>query len=280
MIDCTKYQPICNHFSPYFDQKFWVWRKRKCHYILRVIVSYADGRDIVLFQIAGELPGMMTVNASDIATHLRQQISSGRFAAQDRLPPERVLAEQYGVARGTVRQALRQLEQSQFVERRPGSGTYVTFSDGEAERPISEITRPRELVDARFAVEPQMCRLAVLHATAAELDSLRAHFERMEGCEHDSATFADVDEEFHMAIARCTQNPMILWMMRQIHETRSHAQWGRMRELTLNPEIIRVYNQQHRQIIDSIAQRDPEGAADAMKKHLATARQTLVGLAD
>ncbi len=223
---------------------------------------------------------MMTVNATDIATTLKRQISSGRFGAQDRLPPERVLAEQYGVARGTIRQALRQLEESRFVERRPGSGTYVTWTDGHDERPISEVTRPMDLVDARFAVEPQMCRLAVLHATGAELDKLRGYMERMEACEHDSATFAEVDEAFHLAIARCTQNPMIQWMMRKIHETRSHAQWARMRELTLDPEIIRIYNRQPRAVVEAIVNRDPEAAAEAMKKHLSTARQTLVGLAD
>ncbi|MCC5983429.1 MAG: FadR family transcriptional regulator [Rhodobacteraceae bacterium] len=223
---------------------------------------------------------MMTVNATDIATALKQQISSGRFAVRDRLPPERVLAEQYGVARGTIRQALRQLEESRFVERRPGSGTYVTWSDGDDTRPISEITRPLDLVDARFAVEPQMCRLAVLHATGAELEKLRGLLGRMEDCEDDSAAFADIDEDFHLAIAEATANPMIEWMMRKIHETRSHAQWARMRELTLNPDVIRIYNRQHRAVVDAIEHRNPEAAAEAMKKHLSTARQTLVGLAD
>ncbi len=222
----------------------------------------------------------MTLNASDIATELKRQISTGRFEIHERLPPERILAERYGVARGTVRQALRQLEQLLFVERKPGSGTYVTWSGNDAGRPISEITRPLDLVDARFAVEPQMCRLAVLHATGAEIDDLCAHLDRMDACENDSATFADVDETFHMAIASCTQNPMIQWMMRQIHETRSHAQWARMRELTLSPEVIRTYNAQHRAVVDAIAHRDPEAAAEAMKLHLSTARRSLTGLAD
>lgn len=219
-------------------------------------------------------------SASDIAAELKRQISSGRYDTNDRLPPERILAEHYGVARGTVRQALRHLEDARFVERKPGSGTYVTWSGEHAARPISEVTRPLDLVDARFAVEPQMCRLAVLHATGAELEVLNGYLDRMEACEDDSAAFADIDEEFHLALARCTQNPMIIWMMRMIHETRTHAQWARMRQLTLTPEVIRTYNAQHRAVVDAISERAPERAAEAMKLHLATARRTLVELTD
>ena len=195
----------------------------------------------------------------------------------ERLPPERTLAERYGVARGTVREALRQLEQMGFVERRPGSGTYVTWSDGRSAPSVTEITRPLELVDARFAVEPQMCRLAVLHATDAELNELRALLDAMEGCEEDPVRFADFDEEFHLALARCTQNPMIVWMMQKIHEVRSHVQWARMRLLTLNPEVVRHYNRQHRAVFDAIADRESERAAQAMVAHLATARASLMG---
>lgn len=224
--------------------------------------------------------GATVVGSADIAAELRRQIASARFMPSERLPPERLLAERYGVARGTVRQALRQLEQMGFVERRPGSGTYVTWEDDRAEQSVTEITRPLELVDARFGVEPHMCRLAVLRATDLELNQLRALLDAMETCAQDSARFADIDEEFHLAIARCTQNPMVIWMMEKIHEVRSHAQWSRMRLLTLNPEVVALYNRQHRAVIDAIADRDTERAAQAMKAHLSTAKASLVAVTD
>lgn len=219
-------------------------------------------------------------NATEIAAELRRQISSGGYDTNERLPPERILAVQFGVARGTVRQALQHLEDARFVARKPGSGTYVTWSGNEITRPISDRTRPLDLVDARFAVEPQMCRLAVLHATGAELEELREYLGRMDACENDTAAFADTDEAFHLALARCTQNPMINWMMLKIHETRTHEQWARMRQLTLNPGVIRTYNIQHREVVEAISERSPERAAEAMKRHLATARRTLVELTD
>lgn len=216
------------------------------------------------------------MNAADIAGTLRRQISSAQFTRNDRLPPERTLAERFGVARGTVREALKQLEDTGFVERRAGSGTYVTYSERDETRSIVETTRPLELIDARFAVEPQMVRLAVLHATEFELAKAEAHMRAMESCNGDALTFADADDRFHLALARCSQNALIVWMMQKMHEVRSHAQWARMRTITLEPGIIDHYNRQHRGIVDAIRARDAEAAGRLMKEHLETARRSLV----
>lgn len=219
------------------------------------------------------------MNAADIAGALRRQIASARFVQNDRLPPERALAEQFGVARGTVREALKQLEESGFVARRPGSGTYVTFSEKDETRSIVETTRPLELIDARVGVEPHMCRLAVLHATDFDLAKTEAHLQAMEGCGGDAAVFANADEHFHLALARCSHNALIVWIMEKMHEVRSHAQWNRMRAMTLEPGIIALYNRQHRAIVEAIRARDAETAARLMREHLDTARRSLVDAA-
>ena len=219
------------------------------------------------------------MNAADIAGALRKQIASARFAQNDRLPPERSLAEQFGVARGTVREALKQLEESGFVQRRAGSGTYVTYSEQDETRSIVETTRPLELIDARFAVEPHMLRLAVLHSTEFDLAKAEAHLQGMETCGGDPAVFADIDERFHLALARCSHNALIVWMMEKMHEVRSHSQWARMRTITLEPGIIATYNRQHRGMVDAIRARDAETAARLMREHLETARRSLVGAA-
>jgi len=216
------------------------------------------------------------MNAADIAGTLRKQIASARFARNDRLPPERTLAEQFGVARGTVREALRQLEDAGFVTRRAGSGTYVSYSEQDETRSIVETTRPLELIDARFAVEPHMCRLAVLHATDFDIAKAEAHLQTMETCEGNPEVFADADERFHLALARCAQNALIVWMMEKMHEVRSHAQWARMRTITLEPGIIDQYNRQHRAIVDAIRTRDADAAAQLMREHLESARRSLV----
>ena len=65
-------------------------------------------------------------------------------------------------------------------------------------------------------------------------------------------------------------------MMQKMHEVRSHAQWARMRTITLEPGIIAHYNEQHRAIVDAIRSRDAEGAGRLMKEHLESARRSLV----
>ncbi len=216
------------------------------------------------------------MNANQIATALRREITDREILTGERLPPERILAERFGVARGTVREALRQLEVLRFVQRRAGSGTYVTWLDQNDARSITETTRPLELLDARFGLEPQVVRLAVIHATARDLAQVEVHMREMETCGDDPDIFADADERFHLALADCAQNMLMRWMMTKMHEVRSHAQWGQMRTLTLVPGIIETYNQQHRQIFDAIRNRDAEGATRAMRAHLNTSRQSLV----
>ncbi|MEM9059739.1 MAG: FadR/GntR family transcriptional regulator [Pseudomonadota bacterium] len=215
------------------------------------------------------------MNARDITLDLRRRITDAAYQRDARLPPERMLSEEYGVARGTVREALKTLEDMGFVERRAGSGTYVTYAGITLTGSIIETTRPLELVDARFALEPHMVRLAVLHATEADLARAETHLDAMEAG-FDSRLFADMDEQFHLALADAARNPMIRWMMEKTHEVRSHAQWARMRTLTLNQSIIAKYNRQHRDILDAIRSRDADAASNAMRAHLDTARRSLV----
>lgn len=215
------------------------------------------------------------MNARDITMELRRQITTSFYAQDARLPPERALSEEYGVARGTIREALKSLEDMGLVERRAGSGTYVTYAGAAEAGSVIETTRPLELVDARFAIEPHMCRLAVLHATELDLARAEGFLTEMESVT-DARQFADLDERFHLALADAAHNPMIKWMMQKTHEVRSHAQWARMRTLTLNRPIIETYNRQHRQIVDAIRARDAEGARNAMRAHLDTARRSLV----
>lgn len=247
------------------------------------------------------------MKAGDIVTALRHQIQDAGFGPTRRLPPERALADRFGVARGTVREALKRLETIGLIERRAGSGTFVappapvppapvppapvpaaaarsaappTGPDGSADAAalpsIMESTRPLELVDVRFGLEPHIVRLAVLQATERDLNRVAGQLDVMARCGSDLDAWADADEAFHRALADCAHNPLIAWMMEQCHRVRHHRQWARMRTLTLTPEIIARYNDQHRAILDGIVDRDWERASRAMRAHLETARRTLL----
>jgi GntR family uxuAB operon transcriptional repressor len=217
---------------------------------------------------------------ADVATELRQSIKSGEFQRFERLPASRSLAEDMGVARNTLRDALYQLEKEGLLETRAGSGTYVTAPEPERVPAAVDDATPLELIDARFALEPHICRLCVLHGRREDFEDLDALCSKMEAAISDPSTFAGADSAFHRRLAATTRNNLLIWLINQINTVRSLDEWTRMRHLTLDEQIIRSYNAQHREILNALRSREPERAAVKMKEHLETARMSLMRAAE
>ncbi len=216
------------------------------------------------------------MGAAEIAAELRREILNGGLPRHLRLPAERRMAEAHGVARNTVREALARLAEEGFVDIRPGSGTYVVFqTESPSTSKAIEQAGPLELMDARFALEPHICRLCVLHGRRVRFDSLDSLCARMEAALQDPVAFSEADTEFHRTLAETTGNGLLSWIIGQINSVRSQDEWTLMRQLTLNEEMIEQYNLQHRQILDAIRKREPERAATLMTEHLETARLSL-----
>ncbi|MEM1264591.1 MAG: FCD domain-containing protein [Pseudomonadota bacterium] len=215
-----------------------------------------------------------------MAAALRRAIEDGTYRRFERLPPSRGLAEDLGVARNTLRDALHLLEREGLLETRPGSGTYVVAPPEEAVPEAVEGATPLELIDARFALEPHICRLCVLNGRREDFDALERLCQVMEGALDDPTMFAEADTAFHQALATTTRNTLLIWLIGQINTVRSLDEWTRMRNLTLDRAIIGLYNTQHRDTLDAIRARDPEGAASRMKAHLETARLSLTRAAE
>lgn len=213
---------------------------------------------------------------ADVAAEIRRSIEDGTFRRFERLPPSRQLAEQMGVARNTLRDALYQLEKEGLLETRRGSGTYVVAEPSAAVPNAVEEATPLELIDARFALEPHICRLCVLHGRREDFEALEELCTRMEAATDDPATFALADTEFHRALAATTRNNLLIWLIGQINTVRSLEEWTRMRHLTLDAPIIQQYNRQHREVLNALRSREPERAAAKMKDHLETARLSLM----
>jgi len=218
---------------------------------------------------------MRKLGSAEIAGLLRQDIRQGKLMSQERLPAERLLAENYAVARGTVREALNQLANDGLVEIRRGSGTYVLAIDAYATNPVVENATPLELIDARFALEPHICRLAVLNARNQDLEKAEELVVQMENCLKEPARFSVCDTAFHTLLAETTGNRLLIWIVAQINGVRNQDQWARMRQLTLNETTIAEYNAHHREVFEAIRNREPERAATIMKQHLEAARLSL-----
>ena len=223
---------------------------------------------------------MARQGAAEIASIMRAEIEGGAYRKHERLPASRKLAETYGVARNTLRDALAQLEEEGMLETRAGSGTYITHADQERTPAAIEEASPLELIDARFALEPHVCRLCVMHGRREDFDALEKLCTEMENAANDPQVFAEADTEFHRTLVQTTRNALLVWMIEQINAVRSLDDWTRMRQLTLDPKIIAQYNTQHRNVLTAIRAREPERAANFMKEHLETARLSLTRAAD
>ncbi len=223
------------------------------------------------------LPAQQGVSAAQIVAQLRQAILDGEYTYGQRMPAERHLAVHFGASRGTVREALRQLEEFNLVTRRVGSGTFVRYRKLADQSTVAKITSPLELIEVRFAIEPHMTRLAVLNASGQNLERLGEALEQVLAAGEDVEAFSRADEEMHMALAECTRNPLMVWLYRHINEVRGNIQWTAMKAKILTPERIRQYNQQHRELYQTVRSRDMDGAANLIAAHLEKTRQDLLG---
>jgi DNA-binding FadR family transcriptional regulator len=152
--------------------------------------------------------------SSAIADQIRSAIVGGRVQQGERLPPERELAEQFGVSRVTVRDALRGLEAMGLIEVRVGArgGAFVTVPSGSvvgqtmSDMMMMQAISPEDVVEARLIVELGTVTLACARATEEDLDRLRALGKQsLEALESKSYT-RELSWDFHAAVAEAAHN--------------------------------------------------------------------------
>lgn len=219
----------------------------------------------------------VTTGAAGIFNRIRTAIVNGDYVFNERLPSERELAEQYTVARGTVRAALDQLERAHLVRKKFGSGTFVNYNLKFDQQDITEETSPLELIETRLAIEPHIVKLVVANANNRVLRNLEEALENVVDSRQDPNSFSSADEAFHLTLAHCSQNPLLIWIYQRINDIRSHTQWSHRKNNILTPEKIEHYNCQHSDLLKAIVRRDMEGATGLMVRHLNQAKKDLLG---
>ncbi len=217
--------------------------------------------------------------SENLYDEMRKRILEGKLKKGARLPSERRLAEDNLVSRGTVREALRLLEQTGLVIRKRGSGSYINFPQSENEAnsgDVAEITSPLQLLEVRLALESQTVRLASQNMTVRDITDLENSLYEMEDAEFDKEKFSYWDKIFHLRIAEGTRNPLMIAMYGEINYVRTHDLWESIKGAILTPDRIRQYNLHHRDVFDAIRGRDPRNAATLMNKHLRLAEKDLL----
>ncbi len=204
-----------------------------------------------------------------IADHLSALIASGEFPEGSRLPSERELAEQLGVSRPSVREALIALEVGGSVEIRVGSGIYVTkrrliaLAD-----PSREGQGPFELLRARGLLEGEVAAEAARTATPDEIAVVRAAVDEMKSRQRRRLNPESADRAFHLGIARATHNSALVAVVQDLWDRGRGDIWKRMEQHFQTPELRAAILADHQAILAALQARDARGARAAMRRHL------------
>jgi len=215
-----------------------------------------------------------------IIERIRGMIRKGELAPGDRLPPERKLAEIFGVSRGSLRQAFQALAERRILESRQGDGTYLlTGIDAacSADAIVDAISEQsgflRDIIEFRRMMEPQIAALAAQRITPEGIDRLKILV-----CDQQRALVAgrdngDLDAEFHHLLAASSGNRVVSQVMTAIQAIVNES-----RSVWLQSSERRFASVEgHLRIIDALEAKDAQAACQAMKNHIAEIEHHIFG---
>lgn len=221
-------------------------------------------------------PVRRTSLSDEIVGQIIDLISRDVLKPGDRLPPERSLCKQFGVGRTSLREALRTLSVMGILEPRVGEGTFVSDNTGRyLEKSLSWglLLDPKEvtdLVETRLMLESRNVFLAAGRATEADLRELDRTIHGIEASLNRPGEFLEFDVQFHLAIARATQNSILRNLLVMIRNYLQEWIGASLEEpATHTVEVrARMSVEEHVKIVRAIRKRDAEAAQRAMEEHI------------
>jgi GntR family transcriptional repressor for pyruvate dehydrogenase complex len=208
--------------------------------------------------------------AEEIADRIRRLMLDGTLPADRPLPGERQLAARFRVSRGSVRDALRVLETIGLLETRHGQGTFPRELD--VERlvvPLASVLSYRrdlrdELLDVRRMFEPAVARVAAARISDADIAVLERLLELQRRKLKTGASAIVEDTEFHAALARATQNSVVVRIMETLNDLLIESRKQTLKQKGRPARSL----EGHEAVVDALRRRDPDAAADAMNRHI------------
>lgn len=206
-----------------------------------------------------------------LAERIREHATESDLRAGARLPAERALAEQLGVSRASLRQAIVALEVQGLVEVRHGGGTYLR-RDGLQPAPLDEVLERRrrlpDILDAREALEVKIAMLAAERRSPGDLAQIEAALVTMAAATRAGQRAEQGDADFHGAVTAAAHSEVLARMMAELA-----PEIALTREESLGqPGRPAQSLAQHRAIAEAVAAGEPARAAEAMLAHLSSVR--------
>jgi GntR family transcriptional repressor for pyruvate dehydrogenase complex len=211
-----------------------------------------------------------------VADQLQSLILADSIKPGDKLPSERELAGRMGVSRTVIREAIRVLSDRGLVRVKSGCGTYVRkLSPKDAAASIGLFLKlsqnPRLLqnvYEVRKMIEVEAAGMAAERATDEDRAALQAAIQSMADNQDDPKAYTKGDVAFHSALTTATHNELFDNLYDPISELLTE-----MIRISLDaPDAVQQGLTHHRNVLEQIERGDPQAARDAMKDHLARAK--------
>ncbi|WP_434607853.1 FCD domain-containing protein [Pseudomonas sp. D2-30] len=225
--------------------------------------------------------------SDDIVERLEGMILEGTLKSGERLPAERTLAEQFGVSRPSLREAIQKLTAKGLLISRQGGGNYVveslgsTFSDPLLHLLESNPEAQRDLLEFRHTLEASCAYYAALRATEVDRERLTTAFEALQNCysRHEDVSRAEegaADARFHLAIAEASHNAVLLHTIRGLFDLLKrnvvtniggmYKQRSETRDMLIS---------QHRELYQAIMDGHAELAREVSSRHILYVQEVL-----
>jgi GntR family transcriptional repressor for pyruvate dehydrogenase complex len=217
---------------------------------------------------------------NEVARIIEEDILAGRLAPSEKLPTEGRFAEQFGISRSAVREAIAQLRSAELVETRHGLGTFVVSHP--ARKNVFSIPRGaldaqelRQIFELRAEVESGAAALAALNRSSEDLAAMRSALDKLSQAISREEAGTEHDLAFHERIALASGNRFFREFL-EFYASRMSASVAVARGNSARKEgWSRIVHFEHEAIFDAIASGDPEEARASMWLHLRNARKRL-----
>ncbi len=225
--------------------------------------------------------------SDDIVEQLERMILEGTLCSGGRLPAERALAEQFGVSRPSLREAIQKLTAKGLLVSRQGGGNYVvdsigsTFSDPLLHLLESSPEAQRDLLEFRHTLEASCAYYAAIRATDVDRLRLREAFDALQDCyrraeEVSRAEEGAADANFHLAIAEASHNAVLLHTIRGLFDLLRRSvvtNIGGMYKQRAETRDMLI--DQHRELYLAIIEGRADDAREVSSRHLLYVQEVL-----
>ena len=197
----------------------------------------------------------------------------GQLKPGDKLPAENIFAEQLGVSRGILREALTILQFQGFISRKPKDGTYIRELEEYEKASTSVIESLKnatymDLIELREALELRTVELAVERGKDSDIQAI---VDYINSVNPEDKNYSIIDYNFHLKIAELSKNLLLSNFIESYYDLIRELGEKSNKNIERRQEIIK----EHKALIIAIAERNKEAAREALSFHLRKVRDTI-----